>query len=59
MEQSPSWEANRSSASQEIRRILRNWKIHYRIYNTPPPVRLRSQIKPVHATPSHFLQDPF
>jgi hypothetical protein len=29
-EQSPSWEANRFSASQEIPRVLRNPKVHYR-----------------------------
>jgi hypothetical protein len=30
MEQSPSWEANRLSASQEISRVLWNPKVHYR-----------------------------
>jgi hypothetical protein len=38
MEQSPSWEANRSSASQEIPCILRNPKNQYHIYMNPPPV---------------------
>ena len=40
MEQSPSWEANKSSASQEIPRTLRNWKVHNRIYKKRPPVSI-------------------
>jgi hypothetical protein len=56
MEQSPSWEANRFSASQEISHILWNLKVHYDNQKCPQPVPILSQIDLVHAPTSHFLK---
>jgi hypothetical protein len=46
MQQSPSCEAKRFSASQEIPRALRNPKVHYRIHNSPPYVAPKDQSDP-------------
>ena len=54
--QSPSWAANWFAASQEIPRISRNPKVHYRTYNRPPPVSILGQPNPVHIPTSHLLE---
>ena len=54
--QIPSWAANRFAASQEIPRISRNPKVHYRTHKRPPPVSILGQSNPVHTPTSHLLQ---
>ena len=54
MVQSPSWAANWFAASQEIPRISRNPKVHYRTHKRPPPVSIQGQPNPVHITTSHL-----
>jgi hypothetical protein len=51
---SPSWEANRFAANQEIPCTLWNPKVHHCTQQCPPPVLILNQRNPVH-TPSHFL----
>jgi hypothetical protein len=51
MEQSHSWEANKSSASQEIPCILWN-----RIHKPRAPVAILSMINAVHVSPSPFFK---
>ena len=55
MVQSPSWEANWFAASQEIPRILRNPKLHYRTHKRPPPLSILGQPDPVRIPTSHLL----
>jgi hypothetical protein len=58
MEQSPSWEANRFAASQEISRILWNPRVHYRIHKCPPPVSVLTQLNLVHPHPTSWRYVP-
>jgi len=54
--QSPSWEANWFAASQEIPRISRNPKVHYRTHKRPPPVSFLGHPNLVHIPTSHLLE---
>jgi hypothetical protein len=54
MQQSPSWEANRFSATKEIPRILWNPKVHYPIHKRSPPVNILRHIDQVHTPTCHF-----
>ena len=56
MVQSPSWEANWFAASQEIPRISRDPKVHYRTHKSPPPIPILGQLNPVHIPTSHLLE---
>ena len=58
MVQSPSWEANWFAASQEIPRISRNPKVHFRTHKRPPHVFILGQLNPVHTPTSHLLEIP-
>jgi len=54
MKQSPSWEANSHSASQEILHLLWNLKVHYCVHNSLPLFPILSQMHSVHTLPPYF-----
>ena len=56
MVQSPSWEANWFAASQEILRISRNPKVHYRTHKRPPPISILGPTNPAYIPTSHLLE---
>ena len=56
MAHSPSWAAKGFAASQEIPRISRNPKVHYRTHKRPSPVSILGQPNPVHITTTHLLE---
>ena len=59
MEQSPSWEANRFSATRQIPRILWKPKVHHRIHKSPPRDPILNHIDPVHASLSNLSKTHF
>ena len=56
MLKSPSWEANWFEPNQEIPRISRNPKVHYRTHKRPPPVSILGQPNQAHIHTSHLLE---
>ena len=56
MVQSPPWEANWFAASQEIPRISRNPKVHYRTHKPPPTFSILDQPNPVYIPTSNLLE---
>jgi hypothetical protein len=50
-ELSPSWEAANCAVTQELPSILRNPKVHHRVYKRPSLVPILSQIDSVHTIP--------
>jgi hypothetical protein len=54
MKQSPSWEVNSYSASQEAPHLLWNLKVHYCVHKTLPLDPILNKMNPVHIFPSYF-----
>jgi hypothetical protein len=56
MDQSPSWQANSSLASQSTAHVLWRPKDHYSGTNSRPLIPILSQINPLNAPPPNFLK---
>jgi hypothetical protein len=56
MELSPSWEAANCAATRELRSILWNPKVYYRVHKSPPLISILSQIDPIHTIPSYLFK---
>ena len=57
MEQSPPWEADSSSPSQEIPRTVCNSVVRYRIHNRPPLVTTLGHFNLAHDLPIYFFKN--
>jgi len=55
MEQSPSWDVNSCSASQEIPNLSWNTKVHCCVQNSLPLVPILRQMNPVHTFPRSVI----
>jgi len=44
------------SAGQEVPRLLRNPKVHYRVHNIPPLDPIPIHMNPINRLSSHFLK---
>jgi len=54
LEQSPSWDANSHSASQEVSCFLWNQEVHYCVHKTPTLILIVNQMHTIHSFPPYF-----